>query len=213
MTSGSGDAGGADAGSSFYSFVQIDGAGLEVVRRPFGPSESFVMNLTAAVLDPAGNIWALSQVDGFNGSQPALMQLTQYGQVLWSQPFTHGDLFALGPSGGVVLAVDAAGTTLRAFGGDGGLLWSRANSQLDGGGQPLQMAIDPSGAVYAAPAPMGSSITVQVFDPQGQLFGVRVGPEINALYMALGVDPLGTAIIAGYLYDGGIGNLLVRLGP
>lgn len=214
MTPGCSDAGGADAGSSFYSFVQIDGTGHETVRHPFAPSYTFVMSLTAAVLDPAGNIWALSQNDGINGSNPALLQLSQYGQVSWSQPFTHGDLFALGPSGGVVLDVGDAGTTLQAFGGDGGLVWTQASSQSGGGGQPLYMAIDSTGAIYATPASSSSSIGVEVFDPQGHLLGVRAGPDINDLYMAFGVDPGGTAILAGYLFgDGGFANLLVRLGP
>lgn len=222
--SGCQDAGAADGGTSFFSFVQLDATGHEVARHPFGTSLLFGQTLSSAAVDSTGMIWAL-QNDTGQGGTPALVGLTQYGDVLWSQPFTDGDGFALGPSGGIV--VGAGGTapalseTFQGYGGDGGLLWTQTDP-LPGVPHPGTIAVDPTGAIYLAgglPSPDGGPtgvVGVEVFDPQGLPRELRVAPDaVTEGYWAFGVDPGGTAVIGGDVgyTDAGSSFYVVRIGP
>jgi hypothetical protein len=224
------DGGVPEAGTDYYSFVELDATGAEVARDSFPgfPGTAFGGSTFADVsLDPAGMLWA---IDNYADAGPSVERLTPFGVPIWSQPTDAADL-VLGPAGGVGYSFSASSNeTFEAFGFDGGESWSR--TVLLGTSQPAfrDVAVDSTGTIYAAgqvdprALPPGdaqwpsSVVGVEVLDPLGRLQGIRAwtgGSNDYYGYQAVGVDPNGNAVIGGYSTDddGGYSYFIVKLGP
>jgi hypothetical protein len=221
---GGADGGAQDGGAIFGSFVQLDSAGHEVARHPSPlPLADSLMPYVddPAVfggLDPEGGVWILQNYN-------TVTRYTENGDALWQQP-ASGIQLALTPSGGVVFGTQGTpqGTTetLRALDFDGGIRWTQSTMMEPSVAYPSFLAVGPGESLYvggaAFPCPQAPSggVAVQVFDPQGQLLGVRIAPErLTIGYMGFGVDPSGNAVLAGSLNDddAGYNFVLVKLGP
>ncbi len=208
----------AEAGSGFYSFVQLDPTGSEVARNSF-PGFPGVQGLgpgtfTDPSLDPAGMIWA---IDNDADAGPSLQRLTQTGEPLWSQATGSADL-VLGPAGGVVFSESNTPPleTFDLFGFDGGLSWTQTTRLASGVPASRDVAVDPTGAIYVGGQPSTGMVGVEVLDPQGRPQAIRAwGTGGSYYYRAFGVDPNGNAIVGGDSFDadGGFSYFLVKLGP
>jgi len=216
---GTTEAGTTDGGTpSFYSVVELGATGAELARNPFAyPSagQAFVSPAT----DSSGRIWGLENGAGWDPMNvPLLVQLTQDGTPLWSEP-SDISLFALTPAGAVAL-LSTAGETLEAIASDGGLLWTQASPLPASAPHPTRIAVDPAGTIYLG-GQVGpqdsSSVGVQVLDALGRLQSIRTWSNGGSptTYQSFGVDRNGNAVVGGYTAanDAGTAFFVVRLGP